>query len=124
MRGKRGTVLSGAGISTESGIPDYRGASSKERTGRPMFYREFMGSPEARARYWARSMVGWPRMSVVKPNAGHRALAVLEAAGAIHGIITQNVDGLHQAAGSIQVLELHGALAEVRCTECGGFEPR
>lgn len=124
MRGKRGVVLSGAGISTESGIPDYRGASSKERSRRPILYREFMGTPEARVRYWARSMVGWPRMSAVQPNDGHRALAALEEAGAIQGIITQNVDGLHQAAGSIKVLELHGALAEVRCTDCGSFESR
>ena len=125
LRNRRAVVLSGAGISTESGIPDYRGPSSaKRRPGRPILYREFMGDPSARSRYWARSMIGWPRMSQVRPNRGHVALAALEAAGKIEGIITQNVDGLHQAAGSNEVLELHGALSEVRCTSCGSYESR
>lgn len=125
LRSRRGIVLSGAGISTESGIPDYRGPSSaRRRPGRPILYREFMGDPSARSRYWARSMIGWPRMSEVAPNRGHLALASLESAGIIQGIITQNVDGLHQAAGSEEVLELHGALSEVRCTSCGSYESR
>lgn len=125
LRTHRGIVLSGAGISTESGIPDYRGPSSaKRRPARPILYREFMGDPSARSRYWARSLIGWPRMSRVEPNKGHLALAALEAAGTIGGIITQNVDGLHQAAGSEEVLELHGALSEVRCTSCGSYESR
>lgn len=124
MRESRTIVLTGAGVSTESGIPDYRGPTSRTRTGRPILYREFVGDAGARARYWARSMLGWPQMAAVKPNRGHRALARLEEEGLIRGIITQNVDGLHQAAGSIEVLELHGSLAEVRCTECGSRESR
>lgn len=124
MRERDTVVLTGAGVSTESGIPDYRGPTSRKRKGRPILYREFAGDASARTRYWARSMLGWPQMSAVKPNAGHRALASLEAGGFISGIITQNVDGLHQAAGSVEVLELHGSLAEVRCTECGGRESR
>lgn len=117
-------VLSGAGLSTESGIPDYRGPGSAARRTRPIFYREFVGSPAARARYWARSAVGWPLVASVKPNAGHAAVAGMEAAEAITGVITQNVDGLHQAAGSRTVLELHGALADVVCLDCGGHEDR
>lgn len=124
MRGRCGIVLSGAGISTESGIPDYRGPSSRKRRGRPILYREFMGDPTARTRYWARSMVGWPQMTAVEPNEGHRAVAALEEADVISGVITQNVDGLHQAAGSREVVELHGSLAEVQCTECGAAESR
>ncbi len=124
MRGRRGVALTGAGISTESGIPDYRGPSSRERKGRPILYREFIGDPSARTRYWARSVLGWPKMSSVEPNAGHFALAALEEQGAIASVITQNVDGLHQAAGSRAVLELHGTLAEVVCTECRTVESR
>lgn len=124
MRGRRGVVLSGAGISTESGIPDYRGPSGRLRRGRPILYREFMGDPATRTRYWARSMLGWPQMAAAKPNAGHLAVAELEAAGLIGGVVTQNVDGLHQAAGSREVIELHGTLSEVQCTECGCVEAR
>lgn len=116
--------MSGAGISTESGIPDYRGPASSLRRAQPMSYREFVRDPGARARYWARSAVGWPRVSSARPNAGHLALAQLEAAGAVAGVITQNVDRLHQAAGSRAVLELHGALADVVCLTCGASEPR
>ncbi len=124
MRGRRTLVLSGAGISTESGIPDYRGPEGALRSRMPMQYREFVGSEEARRRYWARSAVGWARLTQARPNAGHTALARLEAAGAVIGVITQNVDGLHQAAGSLLVLELHGTLAEVRCLTCGRTEAR
>lgn len=109
-------VLSGAGLSTESGIPDYRGPTSVRRT--PMTYQEFAGSAAARQRYWARSHVGWRVMTAARPNAGHHAVAALQAAGRLHGIITQNVDGLHQAAGARDVLELHGSLGSVVCLNC------
>lgn len=117
LRGRRVVVLAGAGCSTESGIPDYRGPDAKPRT--PIQFQEFMRGEAARVRYWARSAVGWPRFSSARPNATHFALARLEEAGAVRGIITQNVDGLHQAAGSRRVVELHGSLAAVRCMECG-----
>ena len=117
-------VLSGAGISTESGIPDYRGPTGQLRARLPMTIREFVASPAARRRYWARSQIGWRRMAGAVPNAGHRAVAELERAGAVAGIITQNVDGLHQAAGAHEVVELHGSLAWVVCLECGSRTPR
>ncbi len=119
MRTRRTVVLSGAGVSTESGIPDYRGPDSPRRERAPISYQEFVGDVEARRRYWARSSVGWPRFTAARPNAGHEALSKLEAAGYVSGVITQNVDGLHQAAGSTDVVELHGALADVRCLRCG-----
>ncbi|HTR95902.1 MAG TPA: NAD-dependent protein deacetylase [Trebonia sp.] len=115
------TVLSGAGLSTESGIPDYRGPSGQaRRTGQPMTYQEFTGSAAARQRYWARSHLGWRHVTGAAPNAGHRAVAALERAGLIAGIITQNVDGLHQAAGTAAgaVTELHGSLHRVVCLSC------
>jgi len=124
LEGRTVLVLSGAGISTESGIPDYRGPDSARRKGTPITYQEFVRSDAARRRYWARSFLGWPAMRAKRPNAGHRALARLETAGAVHGVLTQNVDGLHQASGSRRVLELHGALAWVRCLRCGRLEPR
>lgn len=117
-------VLTGAGCSTESGIPDYRGAGARNRDRRPVLYQEFVRSPEARSRYWARSSAGWTRFRGARPNPGHEALAALEGAGAIPGLISQNVDGLHQEAGSREVLELHGSLARVRCLSCGGVESR
>ena len=117
MRGRPAVVLAGAGCSTESGIPDYRGPGSRPRT--PIQYGEFVRSEAARVRYWARSAVGWTRFSAARPNAAHRALAELEEAGAVRGVITQNVDGLHHAAGSRRVVELHGSLAAVRCLGCG-----
>ncbi|HEU4452781.1 MAG TPA: NAD-dependent protein deacetylase [Longimicrobium sp.] len=119
LRGRRVVVLAGAGCSTESGIPDYRGPEGSLRTRKPMQYQEFVRSEAARVRYWARSAVGWTRFSAARPNAAHRALADLEAGGAVRGIITQNVDGLHHAAGSRRVVELHGSLAAVRCLGCG-----
>jgi NAD-dependent deacetylase sirtuin 4 len=124
VRRRRVAVLAGAGCSTESGIPDYRGPGGSLRNRSPMRYGEFVGSAEARSRYWARSAAGWPRMRAARPNAAHRALAELEAAGAVGGVITQNVDGLHGAAGSRRVVELHGSLGWVRCLECGARERR
>ena len=117
-------VLSGAGLSTESGIPDYRGPSGALRARLPMTFAEFRGSSGARQRYWARAHVGWRRVAAARPNAGHRAVAALEQAGVVRGIITQNVDGLHQAAGARDVIELHGALDRVVCLECGARSTR
>ena len=124
------TVLSGAGLSTESGIPDYRGPSGQARraaspgTAQPMTYQEFTGSAGARQRYWARSHLGWRHITGAAPNAGHRAVAALERAGLVAGIITQNVDGLHQAAGARAVTELHGSLHRVVCLSCWERSPR
>lgn len=117
-------ALTGAGCSTESGIPDYRGPETKRRTRNPIRYRDFVGTDEARARYWARSLVGWPKFNAAAPNEGHRALARLEQRGRLCGIITQNVDRLHHDAGSQNVVELHGALAEVVCLDCRTLESR
>jgi NAD-dependent SIR2 family protein deacetylase len=124
MRGRRVLALSGAGLSTESGIPDYRGPLSIQRRARPISYREFVDNPASRARYWARSAVGWPHVEAARPNAGHEALARMERANAVIGVITQNVDRLHQKAGSRSVLELHGSLSEVVCLQCGAREER
>jgi NAD-dependent SIR2 family protein deacetylase len=124
LRGRRAVVLAGAGCSTESGIPDYRGPEGSLRTRSPMQYQEFVRSEASRVRYWARSTVGWTRFSAARPNAAHHALAELEDAGVVRGIITQNVDGLHHAAGSRRVVELHGSLASVRCLVCGRLEGR
>ncbi|TDC68775.1 NAD-dependent protein deacetylase [Micromonospora sp. KC606] len=112
-------VLSGAGLSTESGIPDYRGPSGVARRHTPMTYQAFTGDPAARRRYWARSYLGWRTIAAAAPNDGHRAVARLQAVGLVDGIVTQNVDGLHTAAGSRDVVELHGRLAEVVCLGCG-----
>ena len=110
-------VLTGAGISTDSGIPDYRGQGKVAR--HPMTFDNFMGSPEARIRYWARSFVGWSRISDAVPNEGHKALAEAEKLGRIDQLITQNVDQLHQRAGSQRVIDLHGRLDLVKCVACG-----
>ncbi len=116
----RVAVLSGAGLSTESGIPDYRGPTGlARRAGPPMTYQAFIGSAAARQRYWARSHVGWRHIVAARPNAGHRAVAELGRRGQLTGIITQNVDGLHQAAGARDIIELHGSLSRVRCLGCG-----
>jgi NAD+-dependent protein deacetylase sirtuin 4 len=124
LRDRRIVVLAGAGCSTESGIPDYRGPEASSRPRRPLQYQEFIRSETARVRYWARSAAGWPRFSASRPNEGHRALAELERAGLVAGVITQNVDGLHHAAGSRNVIELHGTLAQVCCLQCGDVLPR
>jgi NAD-dependent SIR2 family protein deacetylase len=116
---RRLVVLGGAGCSTESGIPDYRGRDGVWRGHRPVQYIDFVRRPEVRARYWSRSMVGWPVFRAARPNGAHRALAALERTGRLHALITQNVDRLHQAAGSRRVIELHGALHEVVCLDCG-----
>ena len=117
-------VLSGAGISTDSGIPDYRGPETIKRKRKPIQHRDFVNLPEARRSYWARSSIGWPMVRDAVPNSGHRALADLESCGFVCGVITQNVDGLHQAAGSSDVLELHGSLYDVCCLACGAREAR
>ncbi|MEH1099856.1 NAD-dependent protein deacetylase [Micromonospora sp. CPCC 205561] len=112
-------VLSGAGLSTESGIPDYRGPSGAARRHTPMTFQVFTRDADARRRYWARSHLGWRMIARAVPNEGHRAVARLQRAGLVRGIITQNVDGLHTAAGSPGVVELHGRLDEVVCLDCG-----
>ena len=112
-------ILSGAGLSTESGIPDYRGRSGQARPVVPMTYQAFTSGAAARRRYWARSLQGWQRIAGAVPNAGHHAVAEFERRGQVTGIITQNVDGLHQAAGARQVVELHGSLDRVSCLRCG-----
>ncbi|MBT2482340.1 NAD-dependent protein deacetylase [Streptomyces sp. ISL-94] len=117
-------VVSGAGISTESGIPDYRGEGGSLSRHTPMTYQDFTGSAQARRRYWARSHLGWRTFGRARPNAGHRAVAAFGRRGLLAGVITQNVDGLHQAAGSEGVVELHGSLHRVFCLSCGAFSPR
>ncbi|MFJ4273892.1 NAD-dependent protein deacetylase [Streptomyces coelicoflavus] len=117
-------VLSGAGISTESGIPDYRGEGGSLSRHTPMTYQDFTGSPEARRRYWARSHLGRRTFGRARPNAGHRSVAAFARHGLLTGVITQNVDGLHQAAGSEDVVELHGSLDRVVCLSCGVLSAR
>jgi NAD-dependent SIR2 family protein deacetylase len=117
LRGRRVAVLTGAGMSTDSGIPDYRGPDSPPSN--PMTIRQFTSDRAFRRRYWARNHVGWRHMHATLPNAGHRALAVLERAGVVSGLITQNVDLLHTKAGSRAVVNLHGTYAEVICLDCG-----
>jgi NAD-dependent deacetylase sirtuin 4 len=123
LAGKRVVALTGAGCSTESGIPDYRGAG-RSPTKTPIQHDAFLRRPEVRRRYWARATVGWARFHGARPNAAHEALAALEQAGPLAGVITQNVDRLHAAAGSRRVVELHGALEDVRCLDCAAVEPR
>jgi NAD-dependent SIR2 family protein deacetylase len=121
LAGRTWVVLSGAGMSTDSGIPDYRGPTSVRAT--PMLYAEFVRSVDNRRRYWARSYQGWSRMGRAEPNAGHHALVALEPTGLL-GIVTQNVDGLHQRAGSSPVIPLHGSIADVVCLGCGRVTSR
>jgi NAD-dependent SIR2 family protein deacetylase len=117
---RRLVVLTGAGCSTESGIPDYRDAQGAWKRAPPMMYQEFIGSVAARQRYWARACIGWRRFRSVEPGRAHHALAQLERAGRIQHLITQNVDGLHQRAGSRRVIDLHGRIDAVECLQCRG----
>jgi len=117
LRGKRVAVLTGAGVSTDSGIPDYRGEGRVVR--KPMTFQEFLADPAKRQRYWAGSHLGWRTFAAARPNDGHRALAALESAGVVSGIVTQNVDGLHLRAGSRRVVEIHGSMDRAVCLTCG-----
>ncbi|GAB3994201.1 NAD-dependent protein deacetylase [Nocardioides marmoraquaticus] len=122
LLGPRLVVLTGAGVSTDSGIPDYRGPGKPAR--QPMTYQELVATPQAQQRYWARAHVGWARMGEAEPNAGHRAVAELEQQGRCRLLITQNVDGLHERAGSRDVVALHGRISEVVCLECRAVTAR
>lgn len=124
LRAKNCLILTGAGVSTDSGIPDYRGPNGSLTRHRPMTYQEFQHDPEALRRYWARSFIGWRHMDEAEPNEVHRAIATLEREGYVCGVITQNVDGLHMEAGSRNVIALHGDLATVVCLACGHREDR
>ncbi len=117
-------VLSGAGVSTGSGIPDYRDRNGDWKHSQPIQYGEFMGSEQARRRYWARSYIGWRRFSGAQPNPAHHALARLEEAGKVDTVITQNVDRLHSVAGNRRVIDLHGDLSKVRCMHCEAISER
>lgn len=117
-------VLSGAGVSTDSGIPDYRDDHGAWKAREPVQYRDFVGSERVRRRYWARSMLGFPLMALARPNPAHLALAELEARGGLSLLVTQNVDGLHQRAGNESVVDLHGRLDQVRCLGCGALTAR
>jgi NAD-dependent SIR2 family protein deacetylase len=118
LNGKGFAVLTGAGISTPSGIPDYRDSNGVRRGKAPMMFQEFLSEPDARRRYWARAMLGWPRVCSAPPNAAHRALASMQRQHHISALITQNVDTLHDQAGSSDVIELHGSLHRVLCLDC------
>ncbi|MDM7854749.1 NAD-dependent protein deacetylase [Cellulomonas alba] len=122
LAGRRLAVLTGAGVSTDSGIPDYRGPDSPPRN--PMTFQQFTGDEAFRRHYWARNHVGWRHVGRAQPNAGHRALARLEERGIVTGLITQNVDLLHEAAGSRNVIDLHGRYDRVVCLTCGTVEAR
>lgn len=118
LRGRRTAVLTGAGISTDSGIPSYRGIGARTR-GRPMTIQTYLRDEAARRRYWLGGHLGWKAFSAPEPNAAHLALARMERTGAVSGVVTQNVDGLHGRAGSTRVVELHGTLHRVLCLDCG-----
>ncbi|KZX22418.1 NAD-dependent protein deacetylase [Rathayibacter tanaceti] len=122
LRGRRIAAVTGAGMSTDSGIPDYRGAGAPVRS--PMTYSQFVADPDYRRRYWAGSQLGWRRFTSTVPNDGHRALARLEERGLLTGVVTQNVDGLHVRAGSRRVVDLHGSADRVRCMTCGQYFAR
>jgi NAD-dependent SIR2 family protein deacetylase len=124
LRRGRMLVLTGAGISTDSGIPDYRRADGSARHASPMTFERFRSSALERQRYWARSHLGWQRIARARPNISHRAVADLQRAGLLTGVVTQNVDGLHTAAGSRDVIDLHGRLDAVVCLDCGTRRPR
>ncbi|MCW2829574.1 MAG: NAD-dependent protein deacetylase [Aeromicrobium sp.] len=119
---RRWLVLTGAGVSTDSGIPDYRGPGSPVRT--PMTYQDFVRTPEGRQRYWARAHVGWSRMRHAEPNTTHHLLAAMQREGRLTGLITQNVDGLHERAGHRDVIDLHGRIDRVICLDCRDVTPR
>lgn len=121
---RRLVALTGAGCSTESGIPDYRDERGDWKRARPVMYREFLADARIRRRYWARSTLGWRHVRRAQPSGAHRGLAALEAAGKLHWLITQNVDGLHEQAGSRRVIALHGRLDRVGCLDCGAEEAR
>lgn len=121
---QRVTVLTGAGISLAGGIPTYRDAAGVWQHSEPVKHQEFMQEPTRRQRYWARSMRGWPPVRDAQPTAAHAALAALERRGQVELLITQNVDRLHQRAGSEQVVDLHGRLDRVRCLDCGQLHCR
>ncbi len=123
---RRFLALTGAGISTDSGIPDYRGPQTLARTGgrAPMTYQELTSGPRGQQRYWARAYVGWALMRDAEPNAGHHALARLEAGGCCTGVVTQNVDGLHEQAGTGGLVTLHGRIRDVVCLSCGDLTSR
>jgi NAD-dependent SIR2 family protein deacetylase len=123
-RSGRLVVLTGAGCSTESGIPDYRSPGGAWTRHKPIYYNAFVSSEEVRRFYWARSFRGWPRFAAARPNAAHHALAALEAAGRVDLLITQNVDDLHAEAGSREVVQLHGRNRLVLCLQCGDLTPR
>ena len=122
LAGRRAAVLTGAGVSTDSGIPDYRSPGSPARL--PMTFQQFISSPDHRAHYWARNHLGWGHLRAARPNAGHRALANLERGGALTGLVTQNIDLLHVRAGSREVVHLHGRYDQVRCLACGDLSSR
>jgi NAD-dependent SIR2 family protein deacetylase len=117
-------VLTGAGISTESGIPDYRGDSGRHRRHSPMTYQDFVADEANRRRYWARGYIGRRAIAAARPNSGHHAVQALRAAGYVDAVITQNVDGLHHAAGTTDTVALHGSLDRVVCLDCGTIGPR
>jgi NAD-dependent SIR2 family protein deacetylase len=117
-------ALTGAGLSTESGIPDYRGPTGSMRRTAPMTFQAFIADPAARHRYWARSYLGWPKIAAARPNSGHLAVAALRNAEQLSAVITQNVDGLHQAAGTTDVVALHGGLDRTICLTCGALSSR
>jgi len=123
-RHRRLAVVTGAGCSVPSGIGDYRDHNGDWKRARPIQHQDFVASRHARQRYWARSMHGWPAFAAAEPNAAHRALARLEGEGRLTGLITQNVDGLHQRAGSRRVIDLHGRLAQVICLDCDAQSER
>jgi NAD-dependent SIR2 family protein deacetylase len=122
LLGGRTVVLTGAGLSTDSGIPDYRGPGAPVRM--PMTFQDFVAGQDAQQRYWARAHVGWSRMGGAEPNAGHLALARLEAQGCVSFLVTQNVDGLHERAGQQRMVALHGRISDVVCLDCGGLTHR